>query len=46
MRAMQLLSSVAIRPNLELKPRPKKLLGSLTLDITLPGTAHVYVTQK
>ncbi len=38
MHAMHLLSSVAIWPNLELKTRPKQLLGSLTLDIVLPGT--------
>jgi hypothetical protein len=35
--AMHLLSSVAIRPNLELKTRPKQLLGSLPLDIALPA---------
>ncbi len=38
MHAMHLLSSVAIWPNLELKTRPKQLLGSLTLDIVLPST--------
>jgi len=35
--AMDLLSSVAIRPILELKTWPKQLLGSLPLDIALPG---------
>jgi hypothetical protein len=30
---MHLLHSIAIRPNLELKTRPKQLLGSLPLDI-------------
>jgi hypothetical protein len=34
--AMHLLHSIAIWPNLELKTRPKQLLGSLPLDITLP----------
>jgi hypothetical protein len=28
--------SIAVRPNLELKTRPKQLLGSLPLDIALP----------
>jgi hypothetical protein len=36
MHAMHSLSSVAIQPNLELKTRPKQLLGSLPLDIVLP----------
>jgi hypothetical protein len=35
--AMHLLHSIAIRSNLELKTRPKQLLGSLRLDITLPA---------
>ncbi len=35
MHAMHLLSSVAIQPDLELKTRPKQLLGSLPLDIAL-----------
>ncbi len=34
--AMQLPHSIAIQPNLELKTRPKQLLGSLPLDIVLP----------
>ncbi len=37
MHTMHLLSSVAIQPNLELKTRPKQLLGSLPLVIVLPG---------
>jgi hypothetical protein len=36
---MHSLNSVAIRPNLELKTQPKQLLGSLPLDIALPGEA-------
>jgi len=36
MHAMHQLHSVAIWPNLELKTRPKELLGSLPLDIALP----------
>jgi hypothetical protein len=35
--AMHLLSNMAIRPNLELKTRPKLLLGSLPFDTALPG---------
>ncbi len=35
--AMHFLHSKAIQPNLELKTRPKQLLGSLPLDIALPG---------
>jgi hypothetical protein len=37
---MHLLSSVAIQPNLELKTRPKQLLGSLPLVIALPDSVH------
>ncbi len=33
---MHLPNSIAIQPNLELKTRPKQLLGSLPLDIVLP----------
>jgi hypothetical protein len=36
---MQLLPSVAKQPNLEIKTRPKQLLGSLPLVIALPGLA-------
>jgi hypothetical protein len=36
MHTVQLLPSVAIRPNLELKTQPKPLLGSLPLVIALP----------
>jgi hypothetical protein len=35
--AMHLLHSIAIQPNLELKTRPKQLLGSNLLDIALPA---------
>ncbi len=34
---MHLLPGVAIQPNLELKTRPKQLLGSLPLVIALPA---------
>jgi hypothetical protein len=37
-----LLQSIAIQPNLELKTRPKELLGSLPLDIALPGQSKKY----
>jgi hypothetical protein len=37
MHTMHLLSSEAIQPNLELKTRPKQLLGSLPLVIALPA---------
>ena len=36
MHTMHLLLGVAIQPNLELKTRPKQLLGSLPLVIALP----------
>ncbi len=36
MHTMHLLPGVAIQPNLELKTRPKQLLGSLPLVIALP----------
>jgi hypothetical protein len=35
--AKHLLSSAAIQPNLELKTRPKQLLGSLPLVTALPA---------
>ncbi len=35
--ATHLLHSIAIRSKLELKTRPKQLLGSLPLDIALPA---------
>jgi hypothetical protein len=41
MHTMHLLSSVAIRPNLELKTQPKQLLGSLPLVIALPAGMFV-----
>jgi hypothetical protein len=34
---MHLLPGVAIQPNLELKTRPKQVLGSLPLAFALPG---------
>jgi hypothetical protein len=34
---MHFLHSIAKWPNLELKTRPKQLLGSLPLDIALPA---------
>ncbi len=40
MQIMHLLPGVAIRPNLELKTRPKQLLGSLLLIIALPGLVY------
>jgi hypothetical protein len=36
MHTMHLLPAAAIQPNLELKTRPKQLLGSLLLVIALP----------
>jgi hypothetical protein len=41
---MHLLPSVTMQPNLELKTRPKQLLGSLPLVIALPALA-LYVTK-
>ncbi len=38
--ATHLQHSIAIRSNLELKTRPKQLLGSLPLDIALSSTGH------
>ena len=40
MHTMDLLPGVALKPNLELKTRPKQLLGSLQLDISLPEYTH------
>ncbi len=40
MHTMHLLPSVAIQPNLELRTRPKQLLGSLLLVIVLPGLQY------
>ena len=37
MRTMHLLPGVAIQPNLELKTRPKPVLGSLPLAFVLPN---------
>ncbi len=39
-RAMHLMRSITIRPNLELKTGPKQLLGSLQLDIVLPDESN------
>jgi hypothetical protein len=36
MQTMYLLTGVAIQPNLELKTRPKPVLGSLPLAFALP----------
>jgi hypothetical protein len=36
LHAMRLLSYGVKLPNLKLKPRPKQLLGSLSLDMALP----------
>jgi hypothetical protein len=46
MHTMHLLHNVAIQPNLELKTRPKKLLGSLPLDIVLPGRLLMIIMIK
>ncbi len=40
MHTMDLLLSVAMQPNLELKTWPKQLLGYLPLVIALPGEAR------
>ncbi len=40
MHTMHLLPSVAIWPNLELKTRPKQLLGSFPIVIALPAFIH------
>jgi hypothetical protein len=37
MQTMHFLYGVAIQPNLELKTRPKPVLGSLPLAFALPG---------
>jgi hypothetical protein len=39
MHTMHLLPGVAKQPNLELKTRPKQLLGSLPLVIVLPASS-------
>jgi hypothetical protein len=38
---LHLLPGVAIQPNLELKTRPKPVLGSLPLAFALPGHSNV-----
>jgi hypothetical protein len=45
MHAMHLLCSVAIQPTLELKTQPKQLLGSLLLDIALPGLVLIIMDE-
>ncbi len=40
MHTMHLLPGVAIQPNLELKTRPKPVLGSLPLAFALPGQCY------
>ncbi len=45
MQTMHLLPGVAIQPNLELKTRPRQLLGSLPLVIALPGEAEFLCLQ-
>ncbi len=46
MHNMHLLPGVVIQPNLELKTRPKQLLGSLPLAIALPavGISNISLT--
>jgi len=41
MQTMHLLPGVAIQPNLELKTRPKPVLGSLLLAFALPGLCYM-----
>ncbi len=43
MQTMHLLPGVAIQPNLELKTRPKPVLGSLPLAFALPGTVDLII---
>ncbi len=43
---MHLLSSVTIQPNLELKTRPKQLLGSLPLVIALPVQGYKIIIKN
>jgi hypothetical protein len=40
MQTMHLLPGVAIQPNLELKTRPKPVLGSLPLAFALPDRVN------
>ncbi len=44
--AMHLPHSIEIRPNLELKTRPKQLLGSLPLYIALPEESLLGASLK
>jgi hypothetical protein len=43
---MNLLHSIAIPSNLELKTWPRQLLGSLPLDIMLPAQVEEYGYDK
>ena len=42
---MHLRPGVAKQPNLELKTRPKQLLGSLPLVIALPVLTHLFLVD-
>jgi hypothetical protein len=42
MHTIHLLPGAAIQPNLELKTRPKPVLGSLPLAIALPAQSLIY----
>ncbi len=45
--AMHLLRNIPIWPYLELKTRPKQLLGSLLSDITVPGWGNLtWINQQ
>ncbi len=46
MQTKHLLPSVAIQPNLELKTRPKHLLGSHPLVITLPAVTNKQIYSQ
>jgi hypothetical protein len=46
MHTMHLLPGVSIQPNLELKTRPKQLLGSLPLVIVFPGLTDAVPKNK
>ncbi len=45
MQTMHLLPGVTIQPNLELKTRPKPVLGSLPLAFALPGLTEHKLTS-
>jgi hypothetical protein len=46
MQTMHLLPGVAIQPNLELKTRPKPVLGSLPLTFALPECGRAVTSQR